>query len=256
MANSKQGRPLLLLPSSSSTHFINPNLSPSLPTIKSTDMQLKLDHPPPPPPPEAAATTFNHQLKSKTTSSFMRIIQEEECNSSSSSSIGNDSDDEDNHNDDDGDAQSPYRYDPKISTGSLDHAIQALEKALPIRRGISTFYDGKSKSFTCLANMWRSSTPSINDIAKPENAFNRKRRNLLASTLLSHKNKNRAFQLSNINTGRISKKPKTATFHFASEREDTNIQNPNLSSMRSFSMVNLHQCNSRFGLKSTEIENR
>ncbi|KAI7733413.1 hypothetical protein M8C21_023279 [Ambrosia artemisiifolia] len=198
-----------------------------------------------------------NNLRSTDETRFMRIIKEEECNSSSSSSIGNNSDDDDN--DDGDDAQSPYRFDHennnKISTGSLDDAIQAIEKALPIRRGISTFYDGKSKSFTCLANMWHSSTPSINDIAKPENAFDRKRRTLLASTLLSHKNKNRAFQLSNINMGRISKKPKTATFHFASEKEDTDIQNPNLSSMRSFSMVNLHRCSSRFGLKSTEIEN-
>lgn len=123
------------------------------------------------------------------------------------------------------------------------------------RRGISTFYDGKSKSFACLANVLHSSTSPITDIAKPDNAFNRKRRNLLATTLLSHKNKNRAFQLSNINTGRISKKPKTTPFHFASEREDNDVQSPNLSSMRSFSMVNLHRCNSRFGLKPTEIEN-
>ncbi|KAJ0592195.1 hypothetical protein HanHA300_Chr03g0082011 [Helianthus annuus] len=253
MANSKQGRPLLLLPSSSSTHFMNPNLPPSLLTIKSTDMQLKPDDPLPPPPPAETATTFNHQLKSKTTSSLMRIIQEEECNSSSSSSIGNNSDDDEiNHNDDDGDAQSPYRYDPKISTGSLDHAIQALEKALPIRNIDVLRWKIK------ILYMSSKHVALINTVdkrhCKTRKRLHRKRRNLLASTLLSHKNKNRAFQLSNINTGRISKKPKTATFHFASEREDTNIQNPNLSSMRSFSMVNLHQC--RFGLKSTEIENR
>ncbi|XP_076914205.1 uncharacterized protein LOC143573131 [Bidens hawaiensis] len=204
------------------------------------------------------AITVPNRTEAKTTT-YLRIIEEEECNSSSSSSIGNNSDDD---VDDDGDdAQSPYRFNDhgsnqQISTGSLDDAIQALEKALPVRRGISTFYDGKSKSFACLANMLHSSTPPITDIAKPENPFNRKRRNLLATTLLSHKNKSRAFQLSNTNTGRISKKPKTTTFHhFASEREDNEVPSPNLSSMRSFSMVNLHRCNSRFGLKPTEIEN-
>ncbi|KAK9076870.1 hypothetical protein SSX86_005204 [Deinandra increscens subsp. villosa] len=210
----------------------------------------------PRPPPE---TTMADHGGAKTTTGatkFERII-EEECNSSSSSSIGNNSDDDDD-GDREEDAQSPYNLyneDQKSSNGSLDDAIQALEEALPMRRGISTFYDGKSKSFTCLANIWCSTTQSINDIAKPDDAFSRKRRNLLASTLLSHKNKNRAFQLSNINTGRISKKPKTATLHFASGREGTDVETPNLSSMRSFSMVNLHRCSSRFGLKSTEIEN-
>ncbi|XP_076946325.1 uncharacterized protein LOC143617746 [Bidens hawaiensis] len=204
------------------------------------------------------AVTVPDRTEAKTTT-YLRIIEEEECNSSSSSSIGNNSDDD---VDDGDDAQSPYRFNDHgnnnkqiTTTGSLDDAMQALEKALPIRRGISTFYDGKSKSFACLANMLHSSTPPITDIAKPDNAFNRKRRNLLATTLLSHKNKNRAFQLSNISTGRISKKPKTTTFHFASEREDNDVQSPNLSSMRSFSMVNLHRCSSRFGLKPTEIEN-
>ncbi|KAD4178011.1 hypothetical protein R6Q59_023234 [Mikania micrantha] len=183
---------------------------------------------------------------------FTRIIEEEECNSSNSSSIGNNSDEDEDR---EGDVQSEYRYDhedQKTTNGSLDDAIQALEEALPIRKGISTFYNGKSKSFTCLANMWSSTTSTINDIAKPDNAFNRKRRNLLASTLLSHKYKNPSFQLSTISAGQISKKPKTV-LHFASE--DTKIQNLNRSSMRSFSMVNLHQCSSRFGLKSTQVEN-
>lgn len=46
------------------------------------------------------------------------------------------------------------------------------------RRGISSFYGGKSKSFTSLAEA--SSTSSIKDIAKQENAYTRRRRNLLA----------------------------------------------------------------------------
>ncbi|PWA67096.1 hypothetical protein CTI12_AA321490 [Artemisia annua] len=166
--------------------------------------------------------------------------------------------------------RSTYRYDHDhndssssnnnmMRNGSIDDAIQAIEEALPIRRGISTFYNGKSKSFTCLADVWPSSSPSIKDIAKPENAYSRKRRNLLAYTLLSSKNKNRAFQLSNINTGRISKKPKATTPRFALEsNEDPKpllLTKQNISSMRSFSMVNLNVCSSRFGLNSTGIEN-
>ncbi|KAI3772211.1 hypothetical protein L6452_03392 [Arctium lappa] len=164
----------------------------------------------------------------------MRIIQQEECNSSSSSSIGDDSDE-----DRDGDAESRYRYEHQNNNGSFDDAIQALEEALPIRKGISTFYNGKSKSFTSLADVWPSTTSSIQDIAKPENAYTRKRRNL------------GAFKLSNINTGRISKKPKTTTLHFTSDREKPNfIQHAKQSQikrplqLRSFSMVNLHRYNS------------
>ncbi|XP_024967159.1 uncharacterized protein LOC112507012 [Cynara cardunculus var. scolymus] len=164
----------------------------------------------------------------------MRIIQEEECNSSSSSSIGEDSDEER-----EGDAESRYRYDQHNNNGSFDDAIQALEEALPIRKGISTFYNGKSKSFTSLADVWPSTTSSIQDIAKPENAYTRKRRNL------------GAFKLSNINTGRISKKPKTTTLLFTSDREKPNFNQHAKQSqikrplpLRSFSMVNLHHYNS------------
>lgn len=107
------------------------------------------------------------------------------------------------------------------------------------RRGISSFYNGKSKSFTSLADAWpstsssNSSSNSIQDIAKPENAYTRKRKNL------------GAFKLSNINTGRISKKPKTTTI---TTFQQSQVNRPQLS-LRSFSMVNLHQCN------PTKIEN-
>lgn len=169
----------------------------------------------------------------------MRIVREEECNSSSSSSIGDDSDDEREE-----DVESRYTYDHRNNNGSFDDAIQGLEEALPIRRGISSFYNGKSKSFTSLADVGPSTTSSIQEIAKPENAYTRKRRNL------------GAFNLSHINTGRISKKPKTTTLHCAMKRTDpdfthhaTKSQINRPLSIRSFSMVNLHQCN------PTKIEN-
>ena len=57
------------------------------------------------------------------------------------------------------------------------------------RRGISNFYNGKSKSFTSLADS--SSTSSIKDIAKPENAYTRRRRNLLAINHVWDKNRNK-----------------------------------------------------------------
>ncbi|MFS7944634.1 hypothetical protein Hanom_Chr06g00514541 [Helianthus anomalus] len=159
------------------------------------------------------------------------IVPEDECNSSSSSSIGEDSD-----ADREDVAESRYGYDRKNdnNNNSFDDAIQALEQALPIRRGISTFYNGKSKSFACLSNVWPT-TSSVQDIAKPENAYTRKRRNL------------GAFKLSNINTRRICKKPKTSKLSFTIEREEHDFTKcatrPQINrplALRSFSLVNLH----------------
>lgn len=69
------------------------------------------------------------------------------------------------------------------------------------RRGISKFYNGKSKSFTSLADA--STSASSKDLAKPENACNRRRRNILAYNHVWDKNRN--FPLRS-NGGGISKK--------------------------------------------------
>ncbi|XP_058068086.1 protein OXIDATIVE STRESS 3 LIKE 4-like [Magnolia sinica] len=50
-----------------------------------------------------------------------------------------------------------------------------LEESLPIKRGLSNFFRGKSKSFASLSNI-----TSVEDMAKPENPFNKRRRTLLA----------------------------------------------------------------------------
>ncbi|KAF6171090.1 hypothetical protein GIB67_015038 [Kingdonia uniflora] len=109
---------------------------------------------------------------------------EEESDSCSSSSIGKNSDvsgvsDGGGGDDDENEVQSSYK-------GPLD-TMDALEEVLPIKKGISRFYSGKSKSFTSLADA--SSSSSLKDIVKPENAYTRKRKNLLAFTLLE-KNRN------------------------------------------------------------------
>ncbi|XP_010261880.1 PREDICTED: uncharacterized protein LOC104600558 [Nelumbo nucifera] len=85
--------------------------------------------------------------------------------------------------------------------GPLD-TMNALEDVLPTRRSISKFYCGKSKSFTSLADA--ASSTSIKDIVKPENAYTRKRKNLLACSNLW--DKNRSFPLRS-NGGGISKRP-------------------------------------------------
>ncbi|CAI9771502.1 unnamed protein product [Fraxinus pennsylvanica] len=114
---------------------------------------------------------------------------------SESSSIGKNSDISEKSLDNlDEEVQSSYK-------GPLD-AMDALEEVLPIRRGISRFYNGKSKSFASLAD---ASSSSIKNLSKPENAYTRKRRNLLVCSIASWDVKNRSSLLRS-NGGGISKR--------------------------------------------------
>lgn len=60
------------------------------------------------------------------------------------------------------------------STLSLD----ALEHSLPTKKGLSSYYAGRSKSFGNLSDV-----KSVNDMQKADNAFNKRRRNILAYKL-------------------------------------------------------------------------
>lgn len=91
--------------------------------------------------------------------------------SSSSSSIGKDSDEEGLRDGGEEEVQSLYK-------GPLQ-GMEALEESLPISRGISNFYNGKSKSFTSLSDA-ANSCVSAKGLSKEDNAYTRKRRNLLA----------------------------------------------------------------------------
>uniref|UniRef100_A0A7N0VE11 Uncharacterized protein n=1 Tax=Kalanchoe fedtschenkoi TaxID=63787 RepID=A0A7N0VE11_KALFE len=95
---------------------------------------------------------------------------EDFCASSSSSSIGKNSDEEE-----EGGESKENEAQSKFNGGTFD-SLQALEEVLPVRRGISSFYSGKSKSFASLSYV-----TSAKEIGKPENAYSRKRRNLMAS---------------------------------------------------------------------------
>ena len=81
--------------------------------------------------------------------------------------------------------------------------MNELEEVLPMRRGISKHYNYKSKSFTSLVEA--SSSSNIKELAKPDNAYTRKRRNLLASNHMWEKNRT-SFPLRS-NGGGISKRP-------------------------------------------------
>ncbi|KAJ4950045.1 hypothetical protein NE237_026877 [Protea cynaroides] len=198
--------------------------------------------------------------------------QEEEQLDSCSSSIGRNSDSSGRSSDceDSGEieVQSSYK-------GPLD-SLDALEEVLPIRRGISRFYCGKSKSFTSLADVAASS--SIREVGKPENAYTRKRKNLVACN--NFFDRNRSCHLRN-NGGGISKRPihssrstlalavamNSSESNSTSENSNSNSSSPqrfppplhpqaksavlrNFSSWRSFSLTDL-QC-----AASTSIGNR
>uniref|UniRef100_A0ACD5YES7 Uncharacterized protein n=1 Tax=Avena sativa TaxID=4498 RepID=A0ACD5YES7_AVESA len=100
----------------------------------------------------------------------------------SSSSLGNDSDEGSSPSgkeDGEGEVQSAY-------SGAGLAGLGALEEALPIRRGISQFYNGKSRSFTFLKEAIGPSG-SAKVIAKADNAYTRKRKILLAHSIMYDK---------------------------------------------------------------------
>ncbi|KAK7857303.1 hypothetical protein CFP56_018527 [Quercus suber] len=122
--------------------------------------------------------------------------------SCSSSSIGRNSDTSDGGGGGGGGDESGEESEVQSSfKGPLD-TMNALQEVLPLKRGISNFYSGRSKSFTSLADA--SSATSIKDLEKVENPYTRKRKNLLAHGNFLDKNHN--YPLKN-NGGGISKRP-------------------------------------------------
>lgn len=84
----------------------------------------------------------------------------------------------------DGSSLSSLRCSGESSSCSLEDASEvqsrykgplasmcSLEEALPCKRGLSGFFAGKSRSFSCLADV-----TSVKDLVKPENAYARKRK--------------------------------------------------------------------------------
>jgi len=96
--------------------------------------------------------------------------------SGSSSSIGvpDDSDEDDASSKGDGDGD---EVQSKFSGGGLG-SLGSLEESLPIKRGLSNHFSGKSKSF---ANLSEVSTVNVKEVEKTESPFNKRRRVLIAS---------------------------------------------------------------------------
>ncbi|KAJ6673830.1 hypothetical protein OIU85_012801 [Salix viminalis] len=96
--------------------------------------------------------------------------------SDSSSSIGapddSDEDDDDEEVDEEGGVVSSKK-------NNVLGSLNSLEDALPIKRGLSNHFSGKSKSFTNLSEV--NTVNSVKELEKPENSFNKRRRVLMAN---------------------------------------------------------------------------
>ncbi|XP_047048492.1 uncharacterized protein LOC124653475 [Lolium rigidum] len=88
--------------------------------------------------------------------------------SPSSSSIGEDSSSEAGEDGEEEEVESKLKQEPGLG------CLEALEDSLPIKSGLSSFYAGKSKSFTSLAEA--AAREAVKELAKPENPFNKRRR--------------------------------------------------------------------------------
>ncbi|KAL1194051.1 Protein OXIDATIVE STRESS 3 LIKE 6 [Cardamine amara subsp. amara] len=94
-----------------------------------------------------------------------------EESSDSSSSIGERSENEEEEEEDDA---------VLFQGGTLDSFSSSLEDSLPIKRGLSNHYVGKSKSF---GNLVEAASNNVKDLEKVENPFNKRRRLLIANKL-------------------------------------------------------------------------
>ncbi|WVZ78688.1 hypothetical protein U9M48_026358 [Paspalum notatum var. saurae] len=103
---------------------------------------------------------------------FVLETVEEEAADEERSSIGAVSEDED----EDGEEVDSRREGGRgaAAAGALA-CMDALDDALPIKRGLSNFFSGKSRSFANLQDA-ASAVSSARGLAKPENPFNKRRR--------------------------------------------------------------------------------
>ncbi|KAM0939316.1 hypothetical protein DsansV1_C21g0169301 [Dioscorea sansibarensis] len=100
--------------------------------------------------------------------------EKEEVSSESSSSIGqaDQSSSEDEEKQVEDEVQSKFKK-------PLIMSLNSIQEALPIKRGLSNYYNGKSKSFACLSDVMNGKAV---DLMKHENPFNKRRRILIATS--------------------------------------------------------------------------
>uniref|UniRef100_J3MH86 Uncharacterized protein n=1 Tax=Oryza brachyantha TaxID=4533 RepID=J3MH86_ORYBR len=110
--------------------------------------------------------------------------EEEEEEEEQRSSIGDESEEDDDEEEEVESKGETWRRKTKKCGGALT-CLDALDDALPIKRGLSNFFSGKSRSFANLQDVAAGATAAsgANEIAKPENPFNKRRRILRCSSI-------------------------------------------------------------------------
>ncbi|KAH7674744.1 hypothetical protein IHE45_08G093000 [Dioscorea alata] len=96
-----------------------------------------------------------------------KLMEEEEEETSSSSYIGQASDDDDDGGEEEEEVENKRR-------DCLTSLVE-LHMFLPIKRGLSEFFEGKSRSFKCLSDL-NIAAATAEVLAKPENPYNKRRR--------------------------------------------------------------------------------
>ncbi|KAM5565394.1 suppressor protein SRP40 [Rosa sericea] len=114
-----------------------------------------------------------------------RSEQPDSFSSGSSSSIGapDDSDEENASKEGSGDVTDSEEVQSKFNgRGGLTSlgSMGSLEDSLPIKRGLSNYFSGKSKSFASLSDVVTTAT-TVKELEKRDNPFNKRRRVLIAS---------------------------------------------------------------------------
>ncbi|KAI3872097.1 hypothetical protein MKW92_048869 [Papaver armeniacum] len=105
---------------------------------------------------------IDEEAMSSSASSF------EENHSSSSGSLGSNSDAEDDLQDDASSSFEAAATSPRLTRGPL-YELSGLMNELPVKRGLSKHFQGKSQSFTSLSNV-----QTLEDLAKRENPYKKK----------------------------------------------------------------------------------
>lgn len=127
-----------------------------------------------------ATATATSTSTSTLTSEEGRTLRSE-ASSQSSSSIGqpDDDTDADDDNEEEEDVQSTLS------------SLASLEDSLPIKKGLSNFYGGKSKSY---GNLGEVRSLQVQDLGKSDNPFNKRRRTLMAYNLMFKDHNNSTSQ--------------------------------------------------------------
>ncbi|KAL6873863.1 hypothetical protein ACP4OV_013945 [Aristida adscensionis] len=108
----------------------------------------------------------------------LETVREGDDEEEGRSSIGAASGDEDEGEE----VQSRRRGTPSAAAAGGLACMDALDDALPIKRGLSSFFSGRSRSFANLQDA-AAAVSSARDLAKPENPFNKRRRVLRCSSI-------------------------------------------------------------------------